>query len=200
MLRVEEWFMIRNLARKGLSISEISRRTDKDRKTVRKAIQSQSPPQCRSRQPKGRKIDAFKPYLEKRLAEGVMNAEKLYREILTLGYKGRPRSVRRFVQPYRQPRTQQATIRFETEPGEQAQVDWGCFGFIEHQGRRQRLYCFIMTLGYSRAMYIEFVTSSDEAVFLRCHIHAFRYLGGLPREILHDNQKDGRAQWASYAG
>jgi len=96
-----------------------------------------------------------------------------------------------------------ATMRFETAPGEQAQVDWGCFGFIEHQGRRRRLYAFVMTLGWSRATYVEFTVSADEAWFLRCHLHAFHYFGGVPREVLHDNLKtavssremDGTVHW-----
>jgi len=80
-------------------------------------------------------------------------------------------------------------VRFETEPGQQAQVDWGHFGFINHYGKRRRLYLFVMTLGWSRAMYMEFTVSAQMAWWLRCHVHAFRYLGGVPQEILHDNLK-----------
>ncbi len=93
---------------------------------------------------------------------------------------------------------EEATVRFETEPGEQAQVDWAHFGFIEHRGRRRRLYAFVMTLGWSRAMYLEFTVSADAAWWLRCHLHAFHYFGGVPREVLHDNlktavlERDGR--------
>jgi hypothetical protein len=82
-----------------------------------------------------------------------------------------------------------ATVRFETEPGEQAQVDWASFGYIEHQGGRRRLYAFIMTLGWSRVMYLEFTVSADAYRFLRCHVHAFEYFGGAPRQLLHDNLK-----------
>jgi len=38
-------------------------------------------------------------------------------------------------------------------------------------------------------MYVEFTTQGDTASFIRCHVHAFAYLGGVPREILHDNLK-----------
>jgi len=93
------------------------------------------------------------------------------------------------MHPLRAARAAQATVRFETEPGQQAQVDWGHFGTIQHHGRQMRLYAFVMTLGWSRAMYVEFTTSADEAAFVRCHLNAFRYLGGVPREIVHDNLK-----------
>jgi hypothetical protein len=94
-------------------------------------------------------------------------------------------------------------VRFETLPGEQAQVDWGHFGFIEHHGRRRKLYGFVMTLGWSRASYLEFTISADAAWWLRCHVHAFRYFGGAPRVVLHDNLKtavldrdaDGTIRW-----
>jgi len=94
-------------------------------------------------------------------------------------------------------------VRFETQPGEQAQVDWGSFGSIEHHGRRRRLYAFVMTLGWSRTMYVEFTTSMDTATWLRCHVHAWHYFGGVPRVVLHDNLKtavlersaEGRVHW-----
>jgi hypothetical protein len=68
-------------------------------------------------------------------------------------------------------------------------VDWGSFGYVELEGKRQRLYAFIMTLGWSRMMYVEFTTSLDTGWFLRGHQHAFSYFGGIPREVLHDNLK-----------
>jgi hypothetical protein len=80
-------------------------------------------------------------------------------------------------------------VRYETEPGEQAQVDWAHFGYILHQGRKRRLYAFLMTLGWSRAMYVEFTVSTKVVWWLRCHVHAFHYLGGVPQEVLHDNLK-----------
>jgi hypothetical protein len=46
-----------------------------------------------------------------------------------------------------------------------------------------------MTLGWSRAMYLEFTVSTKIAWWLRCHVHAFHYLGGVAEVILHDNLK-----------
>lgn len=203
MLNVEERFMIREMYRKGVSISEISRQTGYDRKTVRKSIEMPLQPEAKRRRPKKRKIDEYIGYLKQRIADGVYNARKLYQEIQAMGYAGKETCVRDFVQPYRVPRAPAATVRFETDPGQQAQVDWGHFGFLQHQGRRRRLYAFVMTLGWSRASYLEFTVSADVAWWLRCHIHAFHYLGGVTKEILHDNLKtavlhrkrDGKIQW-----
>jgi transposase len=181
MLKVEDRFMIKDLHRKGMSISAIARITGHDRKTIRAIVNGPVNPPPKKRKARAKKIAPFVPYLEKRIEEGVLNCNKLFNEIRKQGYQGGKSTLKYFVQPYREARRQEATVRFETLPGEQAQVDWGHFGFIQHQGRRRRLYAFVMTLGWSRASYLEFTISTDTAWWLRCHIHAFRYLGGYMR-------------------
>jgi transposase len=203
MLRGEGRFVIHDLYRKGVSISEIARRTGHDRKTIRSVLQQPVVPVPKPARPRPRKIDPFIPYLEQRIADGVLNARKLCRELQARGYPGRETQVRLFLKPYRQARQAAATVRFETPPGQQAQVDWGHFGVIDHYGKRRPLYAFVMALGFSRAMYLEFTVSADSAWFLRCHLHAFHYFGGTPREVLHDNLKtavvargmDGTIHW-----
>ncbi len=205
MLILEARFMIHELHRTGVSISEIARRTGHDRKTVRKVLGEALNVAPKPRAPKTHKIDGYADYLEKRLKEGVFNASKLYHEIRERGYQGKERQVRAFVAPVRAAYHAQAeaTLRFETEPGEQGQVDWGHFGLIRHQDRVRPLYGFVMTLGWSRALYLEFTVSADIAWFLRCHRHAFEFFGGVPRQLLHDNLKtavlahaaDGTIHW-----
>jgi len=189
VLSVEERFMIQDLYRKGVSISEIARRTACDRKTVRRAIAEPLVPEPREGRRTAHKLDAFVDYLHKRMEEGVLNAHKLYGEIVSMGYQGGESQLRALLRPWRCERLPKATVRFETEPGQQGQVDWGSFGFIEHQGRRRRLCGLVMTLGWSRAMYLEYTVSADCAHFLRCHLHAFHYFAGVPAEVLHDNLK-----------
>ena len=190
MLEVETRFMIKEMYRKGISISEIARQTGRDRKTVRKAIQGELIVKKKAAaEPRARKLDSYTEYLQARMKEGVYNARKLYREIKERGYSGGVTQVILYLQPFRPPRTEQATVRFETEPGQQAQVDWGSFGYVNEEGRQKTLYCFVMTLGWSRAMYVEFTTQADTGSFIRCHQHAFAYFGGVPREMLHDNLK-----------
>src|SRR5256885_12152958 len=190
MLALEERFMIREMYRKGVSISEIARRTRRDRKTIRQVVNApELAPAKPSRQVKACKIDPYAPYLEQRMAEGVLNARKLYGEILAQGYPGKESKVREFVHERRPEKEPLGSVRFETAPGEQGQVDWGSFGFITHQGHTYRLYAFVMTLGWSRASYLRFTICSDTTWFIRCHLHAFAYLGGVPRRLLYDNLK-----------
>ncbi len=203
MLNTETRFMIKDLYRRGVTISEIARITGHSRRTIRAIVCGSLNPPPQTRKGRTKKLDPFVPYLEKRIAEGVFNCRKLLVEIQRQGYQGSWSLLKNFVRPYRAARQRDATVRFETEPGEQGQVDWAHFGYIEHHGRRRRLYAFVMTLGWSRAMYVEFTVSADAAWWLRGHVHAFRYFGGVPREVLHDNLKtavlergpDGAVHW-----
>ena len=95
-----------------------------------------------------------------------------------------------------------AYVRFETVPGYQAQVDFADFKVIEPDGSEKTVYGFIMVLGFSRHMYVEFVEHCTMPVFLDCHKKAFGFFGGVPAEILYDNMKNvvicrlvGRAQF-----
>jgi len=75
MVALEERFMIREMYRKGISMSEIAHRTGRDRKTIRQIVTAPELTAPRQpRQAKACKIDPYAPYLERRMAEGVLNA------------------------------------------------------------------------------------------------------------------------------
>lgn len=101
-------------------------------------------------------------------------------------------SVQEYVKQTKNKLNTKATVRFETMPGLQGQVDWGFFEnykIIDEYGLEKKLYCFLMILGYSRMRYIEFVTDMTTSTLIRCHLNAFNYFGGYPQEILYDNMK-----------
>jgi transposase len=159
---------------------------------VRKVVKgepAQAKPKSKRSQKRDRKIDAYAGYLKQRMSEGVYNTRNLLREIQGRGYTGGLTQLILYGQPYRPKHEAIAVMRFETTPGQQGQVDWGSFGEIDYEGRQRPLSVFVMTLGWSRAMYIEFTVNSNTDWFIRCHQHAFEYFGGVPREVLHDNLK-----------
>jgi Integrase core domain len=85
------------------------------------------------------------------------------------------------------------TVRFETPPGKQAQADWGyCGRFPDAAGQMVPVYAFVMVLGFSRMLYVEFTSSMHLPVLIRCHLNAFESLGGWTHEILYDNMKQVR--------
>ncbi len=73
MLDIEERFMIKEMYRKGVSISDIARQMGRDRKTIRKLVNAPLLPPPSVRRPKPRLIDPYVPYLEERMNEGVFN-------------------------------------------------------------------------------------------------------------------------------
>jgi transposase len=91
------------------------------------------------------------------------------------------------VRPLRRQKQITAVTRFETDPGQQAQVDFGHFGLLEEDGVRRHLYGFSLVLGYSRCRYVEFVTRITTPVLIQCHLNAFDYLSGYPDDLLYDN-------------
>jgi transposase len=108
----------------------------------------------------------------------VSNAEVLFDEIREMGYAGGRTILKEFLHPFREVAKEKATVRFETPPGRQAQVDWGIF----KKPARKRVQGFVLTLGWSRAMYLDFTETQALASFLLCHEQAFHYLGGVPEE------------------
>jgi transposase len=188
VIQSDIWLRVKMLATEGYSKSEIARLLDINRKTVRKALRAEKPPSYPSRM-RGSKLDPFKDYLKIRLEDGVTNAVKLLREIQQRGYDGKVSILRDFLLPLKKKRQRQAWIRFETMPGEQAQVDWAHFCAKDPFDQTCRFYCFTMVLGFSRCLYAEFTLKMDLPTLLRCHINAFEYFGGHTKTILYDNMK-----------
>lgn len=174
---------IQKLHHDGLSVSEISRQLDVDRKTVRKYLSC--PPRGYERRPKSWKVDPFRSYLRERWEQGVRNAARLFLEIRKRGYAGCETQVKKVVRPWRSEGQERAFVRFETPPGEQAQMDWGHFGNFGGK----RLYGFALTLCWSRMQYVEFTQRQDAETLLNCMIHALTFFGGVPQTVLTDNMK-----------
>jgi transposase len=181
---------IAELKRQGLSIQAISALTGFDRKTVRKyLLKPDGTPSYGPRPKKPGKLDAFKPYLEDRLKAGVWNARVLIRELRDQGFGGSYTILTDWLRPQRQAAGVVAVRRFETPPGQQAQVDWGHLGSIDIDGVEHKLWGFTFTLGYSRAIVAEAALDQKLGTLLRMHEEAFRQLGGVPGEILYDRMK-----------
>src|SRR5690606_10502435 len=189
MLKGGSVMEIMRLHADGLSIREISRRLGRSRNTVRKYLRQPTLPRYGPRPARPSKLDPFKPYLQQRMREGAFNSNRLLHEIRAMGYTGGRTILKDYLKPLRPPKRPPAVVRFEPPPGEQAQVDWGEFSFIDVHGRRRKVYGFVLVLSYSRAMYVEFTEHQDMSTLLRCHLNAFAALGGVPRSVLYDNMK-----------
>ena len=174
---------IQRLHHDGLSVTEIARHLDIDRKTARKYLRQA--PREYERKPKSWKVDPWRSWLRERWEQGVHNASRLFLEIRKRGYDGGLTQVKEVVQPWRSEGRERAFVRFETAPGEQAQMDWGHFG----NWGGKRLYGFALTLGWSRMQYVEFTQRQDVETLLNSMVHAFHFFGGVTATVLTDNMK-----------
>jgi transposase len=118
-----------------------------------------------------------------------LRSTRLYEMLQERGYPGSAVQVRRYVRTMRPTAHAEAYLRRRTLPGEQAQVDWGCFGQLRVGHALRSLSLFVMVLSYSRAIFARFTLDQTLESFLRGHVSAFAALGGVPRVILYDNLK-----------
>ena len=185
--------MILDLHRQGAGVSAIARRTGLDRKTVRKVIASGlEPPVYGPRPPRVTRLRPFEPYLRERLAAvPELTGRRLHRELKALGYRGGYTALTDLLREIRPVVPPPFELRFETPPGQQAQVDFAQFQteFTEEPGVMRIVWLFSLVLGHSRMLWGRFVLHQDLPTLLRCHIAAFAALGGVPQQILYDRMK-----------
>jgi transposase len=174
---------------RGEGVKRIARELGVDRKTVKRWLRLGGW-QPRQAQRRARQLDRFAEFLEQRAPEVGFNGAVLYREVQGLGFGGGYVQVQRFLRPLREQRkwSELATVRFETAPGEQAQVDYGqLWVWIGEQP--EKVHLFVFTLGYSRRLYARGYQNERLATLLDGHERAFRWFGGVTLNCLYDNPR-----------
>jgi transposase len=137
------------------------------------------------RAPVATKLDAYKPIIEARLAAyPELSAVRLLAEIRAAGYAGGYTQLKALIRQLRPAPAPEPVIRFETPAGHQAQVDFAHFRFS--WGVR---YALLVVLGYSRLLWCRFYPRQDMRTLVDGLEEAFRYFGGVPRELLFDQMK-----------
>ena len=187
MLSQEDYLMIKTLKKRGVYLKDIAAELGVHPKTVSRALQRERAPQ-RPEGRRGSKLDPYKAEVDRLLAEGVWNAVVILREIQAQGYGGEITIVRDYIRPKRALRASKATVRFETPPGRQLQTDWGEI-ITRIAGAETRVQFIVNTLGYSRRFHFWCTDSQDAEHTYEGLIRSFEYLGGVPEEVLVDNQK-----------
>lgn len=140
---------------------------------------------------RGGRLAGLEGWMAERFRRHRGNAEVVRQELVEeLGVAVSLRTVERALAPLRrQLRAESlATVRFETEPGRQLQIDFGqCQVWLGTE--RVRVQLFVATLGYSRRLYVAAFPHQRQSAWLRGLEGAFRHFGGLPGEVLVDNAR-----------
>lgn len=137
--------------------------------------------------------EPFRELIEDALARG-RNAKAIYQDLVSQhGFTARYASVMRFVRGLRGAVVREAHPVIVSEPGQEAQVDYGDGPMVRHPetGKYRRTRLFMMTLGFSRKSVRLLVWKSSSKKWSELHETAFRRLGGAPRTCVLDNLKEG---------
>lgn len=173
--------------------SELARRLGCNRRTVAKYIEDKVQPDQEAKESSNKKpllIDPFKDIIIEKADNYSASAMAIYKFIKQKGYKGSYRPVAYFVNKHKNSETKKATIRFETSPGHQAQVDWKEeVTMISRNGEVFKFNIFLMVLGFSRMKFIKITMNRSQNTLFMCLFEAISYFGGVPREMLFDNMK-----------
>jgi transposase len=141
MLSKEDFAVIKALKKQGVYHKDIAAELGVHPKTVSRALRRGEAPRRQWRK-RGSLLEPFKGRVDELLAEGVWNAMVILREIESQGYSGKITILRDYIRPKRALRPGRATVRFETEPGQQMQSDWGAGGDPNSRsGDESAFYC-----------------------------------------------------------
>ena len=167
--------------------SELARRFNCDRRTIKNHFENSM--KERKPQNKGSKLNDYKEIINEKVDLGA-NGVSIFKFIQKRGYMGKYTILREYIKNYKGEKTKKATIRIETTPGLQAQLDWkeNLKLFSKH-GELFSINVFLLVLGYSRKKYIELTINREQQTLFNCLINAFNFFQGVPHEIWVDNMK-----------
>jgi transposase len=172
--------------------AELARRYDCDPRTIDRylKIQSGELEAKSSSRVYISKLDDYKSTIINKVDTYGCTAMAVYKFICKKGYTGKYSIVADFVKHHKDDETKKATIRFETNPGLQAQVDWKeDMTLVNRFGEVFRINIFLMVLGYSRYKFLMITSDRTQETLFNCMVSAFKHFGGVPHEILFDNMK-----------
>ena len=192
MKDVRDWYTVKNMHNKGVSIKQIARELNMSKNTVKSLIKKEEEPKY-SRSVSPTSIDDYKDkirewYLDKRYA---YIGTRIFNELSKLGYQGTINPIYRYLETLNEEKiwiSKRATVRFETPPGDQAQFDWGEYQmFIA--GVETTIYCFTMVLSYSRKKAAVCSMTVNGVAIYEAIQDLFIELGGVTKELVIDNPK-----------
>lgn len=188
MLELAMYTTIQTLWKQGYSKAKIAEITGHDWKTVSKVIKLYKSGQLSAmKKAHPSRLDDFKANIMEWLEQGLTSVrihEELQVKNLPISYS----SVKKYISKIKG--KNDICIRFYTEAGEEAQVDFGYVGILpDPTGKRRKAWVFNMRLSYSRLDYYAVVYNQTVETFISCHVNAFTYFKGVPKYIKLDNLK-----------
>ena len=191
MYELQDWAAVQRVYKQTGSKRETAKLLGMARNTVKRLLEMTEEPKYH-RRPGRSLIDPFRQQIiEWRCDPPGFNGTRIFKELGKIGYEGSIGPVYRFLRRVDEDIgkiSSEATERFETPPGDQAQFDWSEYLMVVG-GRTRKVYCFSMILAASRKKAILFSLREDAAAIYDAIQDLFMELGGVTLELLIDNPK-----------
>ncbi len=191
MYGTEKHVLLRHYLEQGISKAAMARDLGVDRRTIYRWIEAGELERdvegvlYGPRAPRSIKLDPYTGIIEARLETYPrLTAVRLLEEIRAAGYRGGYTQLKEYVRKVRPRPPEDPVVRFETPPGHQGQVDFADFRLP--WGKR---YAFLVVLGYSRILWLQFFTRQTMQHVFEGLEAAFSFFGGVPHELLFDQMK-----------
>jgi transposase len=180
---------MRELAAGGWGTKRIASELGIARNTIRRYLKGGAAAEEQVR-PKARRLCEHARAKARELLDGAAegNAVVVARLLGETGVQASVRTVQRAVEDHRRElrAAQVATVRFETEPGQQMQIDFGQ-KLVRIAGQLVRVYLLVAVLSYSRRIFVQAFLSERQDDWREGIGRAFRHFGGVTRTVLGDN-------------
>jgi transposase len=137
------------------------------------------------------KLAGLEAWLKEQFLQHRGNCDVVRQELARVhGRRVSLRTVERACRPHRAELAarSRATLRFETPPGKQMQIDFGV-ATVEIGGEKMPVHLFVATLGHSRLGFVAAFSHERQSAWFAGMEGAFAHYGGIPREVLMDNAK-----------
>lgn len=173
-----------------VNCSKLARRLNCDRRTISRYVNIVKNGEKAPERVYPKKTDGFEHIIEEKV-KTTAPAIAIYNYLVKEhGYTGSYSTIKRYIHNLNIEKQKDAVIRFETNPGIQAQVDWKeSLKFKTKDGETIKFNIFLLILGFSRTKFLMVTETRDLKQVELCLAYAFKYLGGVPHEILFDNMR-----------
>lgn len=172
-------------------LAEVARQFDCDYRTVKKYYNERDQ-EKKKRKPRTiiKKTDGFEEIIEAKV-KAKAPAIAIYQVLKdNYGYTGKYSTIKAYTHNLKKNLQEEVTVHFETEPGKQCQIDWKEeLQLVSKYGEVFTINIFLSILGYSRLKYIELTLDKSQTTLFKCLTNMFKFLDGVPKEILFDNMK-----------
>ena len=183
-----------------INLAELERRTGITRARLRRIQKDgfvDKPHALIGRKSETTILTGFTGVIDTLLAKGITNSSVCFDRLKEAGYQGGLSTVKNYISEHQEliPAKRQIVApqgnrgrRYQTEPGECYQMDWGFVTVETETGATYKIACFAMICHCCGQRFIEFFPNARQENLFIGMLHAFLYMG-VPRYILTDNMK-----------